>query len=101
VAEARGYPDLPEEPRRPSRHGLLDREHLDGDRPLVAEVARGLDGRQAPAAHLAVELVTLGERLTQPFDQSVHTRQHGGRGSAAKGKGPAGSWAEDRPRNSR
>ena len=73
VLEPRGEADLAQEPVGADAGGQLGPEHLDGDRPVVAEILGAIDHRHAAPAELTVEAVAVGEVRPRggPSDRSA------------------------------
>ena len=73
MLEPGGEADLALEPFAAGVGGELGQEGLEGDRAVVAEVAREIDDPHAAAAKLAFDQVALGERLADCLRHS-HAR---------------------------
>ena len=66
MLEARGEPDLAEEPLRSEAGGQFSMEDLEGDWAVVAEVARQVDRGHAATPELTLEGIAVGEGIPQP-----------------------------------
>jgi hypothetical protein len=65
LLEAGGEPDLSKEALGAEAKSQLGVEHLEGDRPVVAEIAGQPDSSHAPAAELALERVAVPQAVAQ------------------------------------
>ena len=60
MIEPGGNLDLAQEAVGAERGGELGVQHLEGDDAVVLEIAGEVDGGHAPAAELALDLITIG-----------------------------------------
>ena len=74
MLEVRRRADLGEEAIGADRRGELRPEHLERHQPVVAEVARQVDGRHAAGAELVLERVAVGERSREPPAGNGHAQ---------------------------
>ncbi len=65
MLETGGDLDLPHEALGAQRVGQLRAQHLEGDQPIVPEIARQVDRGHAPPAELALEQVAVTKRVAQ------------------------------------
>jgi hypothetical protein len=72
-----GHADLAGKPLGPETGGELGAEDLEGDRALVAEVAREVDGRHAAVAELTLEGVAAGEGRAKEIERVGQTGSPG------------------------
>jgi hypothetical protein len=66
------YPDLAEKAFGADRGGDLRIEHLDGDLPLVAAVARQVYERHAPATDFPLHDVAVAQDLLDLVEEFTH-----------------------------
>ncbi len=72
MLQLRGDPDLAEKSLGADRGGDLGIEHLDGDLPLVAAVAREVDERHAPATDFPLHDVAVAQDLLDLVEEITH-----------------------------
>ena len=77
MLEPRCELDLALEPVSAELRGELGAQHLEGDRPLVPDVAREIDGGHAAAAELALDRITAGEGVGQLGRNGCHGSPEG------------------------
>jgi len=65
VLESRGEPDLPLEPVGAQVGSEIGVEDLEGDWPVVAEIARQVDRGHAAAAELPLDRIPVQQRLAK------------------------------------
>ena len=73
MLQARGGPDLAEEPLGADGRGQLRPQHLHRDSAIVLRVVREVDSRHAPRAQLPLDAVAVGQGGREAMkDGTVH-----------------------------